>query len=95
MQALVLDYNVQWPLSLIVSRRAVTKYQLLFRHLFLVKFVERRLHSCWADQQATKELVNVRKGMGPAYCLRHRMQHFLGNYIYYMMFEVRSLHLHL
>jgi hypothetical protein len=53
-QALMLDYQAKWPLSLVVSRRAVTKYQLLFRHLFLAKFVERRLHTAWAEQQSTK-----------------------------------------
>lgn len=50
----MLDYRVRWPVSLVMSRRAVTKYQLLFRHLFLTKYVEKRLHSTWADQQATK-----------------------------------------
>ncbi len=50
----MLDYQAKWPLSLVVSRRAVTKYQLLFRHLFLAKFVERRLHTAWAEQQSTK-----------------------------------------
>ena len=31
----------------------------------------------------------MRGFMGTAFCLRHRMQHFMENYIYYMMFEVR------
>ena len=43
-----------WPLSLVVSKRALTKYQLIFRHLFLTKYIERRLHAAWADQQSTK-----------------------------------------
>ena len=50
----MLDYQAKWPLSLVVSRRAVTTYQLLFRHLLLAKFVERRLHTAWAEQQGTK-----------------------------------------
>lgn len=53
-QALMLDYHAPWPLSLVLSRRAITKYQLLFRHLFLAKFVERRLHTAWAEQQGVK-----------------------------------------
>lgn len=59
-QALQLEYHAAWPLSLVISRRAVTKYQLIFRHLFLTKFIERRLHTAWADQQATKVGVRVR-----------------------------------
>ena len=92
-EAFMLESQVKWPLSLVVSRRAVTKYQLLFRHLFLVKFVERRLHTSWAEQQSTKEL-DVRGALGLAFCLRHKMQHFLENYIYYMMFEVIEPHWH-
>jgi hypothetical protein len=30
----------------------------------------------------------VRGAMGPAYCLRHRMLHFLQNFVYYMTLEV-------
>lgn len=29
----------------------------------------------------------MRGAMGQAFCLRHRMQHFIENYVYYMMFE--------
>jgi hypothetical protein len=32
----------------------------------------------------------VRQSLGPAFCLRHSMQHFIENYIYYMMFEVSA-----
>ena len=39
-ESLVLDYRVQWPLSIVLSRRAVTKYQLLSRMLFFSKYVE-------------------------------------------------------
>ena len=92
-EAFMLETEVKWPLSLVVSRRAITKYQLLFRHLFLAKFVERRLHSCWAEQQSYKEL-DVRRALGLAFCVRHKMQHFLATYIYYMMFEVVEPHWH-
>ncbi|GAB5031649.1 gamma-tubulin complex component 2 [Nannochloropsis oceanica] len=92
-EAFMLETQVKWPLSLVVSRRAVTKYQLLFRHLFLAKFVERRLHTSWAEQQSYKEL-DVRQALGLAFCVRHKMQHFLATYIYYMMFEVVEPHWH-
>lgn len=32
-EALTLEYNVQWPLSLVISKKIVNKYQLIFRHL--------------------------------------------------------------
>ena len=52
-EALCFDYRVQWPLSLILSRKRVTHYQLLFRHLFLCKYVERQLAEAWKCHKNT------------------------------------------
>ena len=46
-----LDYIVTWPLSIVLSRRALTKYQLQFRHLFFCKYVERELSTSWTTLQ--------------------------------------------
>lgn len=86
-EAFTLDYKVSWPLSIILSRRAITKYQLIFRLLFFSKHVERRLFTSWMDHQATKEF-DVRLQLGPSFCLRHRMLHFLQNFVYYIGLEV-------
>ena len=41
------------------------------------------------DHQYTKLLrMHIRVVMGPCYCLRHRMLHFLQNFVYYMTLEV-------
>jgi gamma-tubulin complex component 2 len=85
--AFTLDFRVQWPLSLVLSREALTKYQLIFRHLFFCKHVERQLCTTWLAHQTTKAL-NLRSALGPDYCLRQRMLHFLQNFEYYIMFEV-------
>lgn len=86
-EALTLEYNVGWPLSIILSKRAITKYQLLSRLLFFCKHVELRVLDSWKDHQGTKEF-GLRGEMGPSYCLRHRMLHFLQNFVYYMTIEV-------
>ena len=52
-EGLCFDYRVQWPLSLILSRKRVTHYQLLFRHLFLCKYVERQLSEAWKCHKNT------------------------------------------
>jgi gamma-tubulin complex component 2 len=39
-EALTLEYKVRWPVSIILSRRALTKYQLLSRLLYFSKYVE-------------------------------------------------------
>ncbi len=43
MEAFTLDYKVGWPNSIVLSRRAITKYQLLSRLLYFSKHVERRV----------------------------------------------------
>ena len=79
--------KVDWPLSLIISRQALIKYQILFRHLFFCKHVEKLLCSTWQEQQVTKEL-DLGRAMGRSYALRQRMLHFVQNLIYYITVEV-------
>lgn len=86
-EALTLEYKVGWPLSIILSKRAITKYQLLSRLLFFCKYIELVLLECWKDNQKTKEM-NLRAVMSSSYSLRHRMLHFIQNFVYYMTIEV-------
>ncbi|KAL8171878.1 hypothetical protein V2J09_023682 [Rumex salicifolius] len=46
-----LSYKVQWPLSLVISRKALTKYQLIFSLLFHCKHVDRQLCGAWQAHQ--------------------------------------------
>lgn len=39
-ETFTLDYKVRWPLTLILSRKSLAKYQLIFRHLLIFKYVE-------------------------------------------------------
>jgi gamma-tubulin complex component 2 len=87
-EALTLEYRVGWPVSIVLSRRAITKYQLLSRLLFFSKHVELRVLSCWRNHQNSKALSGIRKALGESLCLRHRMLHFLQNFVYYMTVEV-------
>ena len=86
-EAFTLDLRVEWPLSLVISMRSITKYQLLFRHLFFCKYVERRLCDSWRNHQRYKEL-ELRNAQTSSYILRQRMLHFQQNFVYYMMVEV-------
>eukprot|EP01033_Poteriospumella_lacustris_P010690 gene10690-7612_t len=98
-EALQLEYSVTWPASIVFSRRAVTKYQLLSRLLYFSKHVERRLLHAWQGQQYTRLLSALARRNTPqsrplamilrlSYTLRHRMLHFLQNLVYYMTLEV-------
>ena len=42
-EAFTLDYKVRWPLTLIISKKAINKYQLIFRHLLQCKYAEKHL----------------------------------------------------
>jgi gamma-tubulin complex component 2 len=49
--ALELDYLVPFPLSLVISRKTVLRYQLIFRHLLSLRHLETMLATSWQDQQ--------------------------------------------
>ena len=44
-----LDFTCTGPLAFVLTKRAVTKYQLLFRHLFRCKHAERVVGSAWSS----------------------------------------------
>lgn len=54
LEAFSLDYSVKWPLSLVISRKCLFKYQMLFRHLFYCKHVERQLCATWSSHKVAK-----------------------------------------
>lgn len=91
--ALILDYTVTFPLSLVISRKALTKYQLLFRHILNMKHVEDLLCSAWMDQKNTAWKT---RSSNPAiehwkfrvYSLRNRMLTFVQQFAYYVTNEV-------
>lgn len=87
LEAFTLAYRVRWPLSLVVSKKTLTKYQLIFRHLFFCKHVEMRLGETWANHQTLKEL-DLGPSFSRSFSLRHRMLHFVQNFAYYLMVEV-------
>ena len=56
LEAFSFDYTVQWPLSLVINRMVLTQYQMLFRHLFYSKYVERNLSATWTSCKSSKML---------------------------------------
>lgn len=45
------DYNVKFPLSLVISRKTILLYQLIFRFLLHLKHVEQALSNMWIEQK--------------------------------------------
>ncbi|KAI2513735.1 microtubule nucleation by interphase microtubule organizing center [Fragilaria crotonensis] len=89
MLAFSLDFaEVPFPTSLLLSNRNISNYQILFRHIFYAKHIEQRLVGVWLQNQMMKEFQSIRSLLGSTFSLRHRMLHFIQNFIYYMMLEV-------
>lgn len=96
LEAFSFDYVVKWPVSLILSRKALTKYQLLFRHLFYAKHVERQLCRVWLRDKMTKQhRLRSTKWYVECSALRTKMLQFVQNYEYYMMSEVIEPYWHI
>ncbi|KAF9435799.1 hypothetical protein BGZ76_005507 [Entomortierella beljakovae] len=90
--SLTLNYSVKFPLSLVISRKALTKYQLLFRHLLYLKHGEQVLCNTWIEHAKSPVWKNVspllKQWRGRVYSLRSRMLTFVQQFAYYVCSEV-------
>lgn len=92
--ALELDYMVPFPLSLVISRKTVLRYQLIFRYLLSLRHLEGLLVTSWHDQQ--KVLGWRHKSSDPrlelwkrrAWTLRAKMLVFVQQLLYFCTAEV-------
>jgi gamma-tubulin complex component 2 len=48
---LAFDFDVKFPLSLVISRKAVTRYQLIFRFLLGLRYLEFLLTNMWTEHK--------------------------------------------
>ena len=98
-EALTLDYAVPFPLSLVVSRVTLTRYQLLFRYLLSLRHLETLLTNSWAEHTKARPWLHKSKS-DPAtgrkiedwkrrvWCLRSRMLCFVQQLLYFCTSEV-------
>lgn len=102
-EALTLDYAVPFPLSLVVSRVTLTRYQLLFRYLLSLRHLETLLTNSWtehtkvkswihkpssADKKQTAVARKIENWKRRAWCLRSRMLCFVQQLLYFCTSEV-------
>ncbi|KAL4250163.1 Spindle pole body component [Abortiporus biennis] len=97
--ALTLDYTVQFPLSLVISRKTILRYQLIFRFLLHLKHVEQSLSAMWIEHKTSpwKRNTRPRVSKGTAtpsnwrkrvFLLRARMLAFVQQILAFATFEV-------
>ena len=92
--ALMLDYHVKFPLSLVISRKTILQYQLLFRFLLHLKHAEQTLSTMWIEQKTSPWRVGVphhpelEKWRLRVFLLRARMLAFVQQILAFVTFEV-------
>ncbi|XP_057335755.1 gamma-tubulin complex component 2-like isoform X2 [Microplitis mediator] len=88
-EAFAFNYDVKWPVSLVINRKAIACYQMLFRHLFSCKHIERLLCRVWISNKIAKTFTHTAAmAYRQAFSLRHRMLDCIQHLEYYMMVEV-------
>jgi len=89
MDAFAFGYEVEWPVSLVLNHKALAQYQMLFRHFFYCKHVERQLAAVWISNKQTKFLPLAQfQVYSRAFGLRQKMLNLIQNLSYYMCVEV-------
>ena len=83
-----LDFKVDFPLNLILSKKTIGKYQCLFRLLLWLQFMEREVAVVWSELQLSKAF-NL-NNFKAAYALNNRVTFFLKSIFYYVTQEVIS-----
>ncbi|CAH9051446.1 unnamed protein product [Cuscuta europaea] len=83
-----LNYKVQWPLSLVISRKALTKYQLIFRFLFHCKHVDQQLSGAWQVHQGFRKLDMHGTAISVSSLLCRNMLKFINSLLHYLTSEV-------
>ncbi|XP_012067054.1 gamma-tubulin complex component 2 isoform X2 [Jatropha curcas] len=90
-----LSYKVQWPLSIVISRKALTKYQLIFRFLFHCKHVDRQLCGAWQVHQGVRALNMRGTAISRSALLCRSMLKFVNSLLHYLTFEVLEPNWHM
>lgn len=91
--ALAFDYSVKFPLSLVISRKAVTRYQLIFRFLVHLHHLESGLSAMWLEHKAalwrdTTGNKDMDEWKARVFALRSRMLVFVRQMLAYATGEV-------
>jgi len=92
--ALELDYAVPFPLSLIISRKTVKRYQVIFRYTLALRHLETLLVDCWSEHSKVKSWTHKSSDMRieawkrRAWTLRARMLVFVQQMLFFATAEV-------
>ncbi|GAA6013257.1 hypothetical protein JCM10207_000834 [Rhodosporidiobolus poonsookiae] len=89
-----LDYAVQFPLSLVLSRKSITYYQMIFRHLLRLVHLSRVFQETWTEHLKTpcwrhhSPYPELQAWKGRVFALRARMHDFIKQMFDFAVSEV-------
>jgi gamma-tubulin complex component 2 len=92
--SLQLDYSVPFPVSLVISRKTVWRYQALFRYLLSLRYLEQQLVASWQTHNRATSWTHKSSMKGlemwkrRAWTLRARMLVFVQQLLYFCTAEV-------
>ncbi|KAH8648790.1 spindle pole body component alp4 [Tricladium varicosporioides] len=92
--SLQLDYSVPFPVSLVISRKTVWRYQALFRYLLSLRYLESQLVTCWQTHNRARSWSHkssnrdVEMWKRRVFTLRARMLVFVQQLLYFCTAEV-------
>ena len=92
--SLQLDYSVPFPVSLVISRKTVWRYQALFRYLLSLRHLEQQLVSCWQTHNRSASWAHkssnstLEMWKRRVFTLRARMLVFVQQLLYFCTAEV-------
>ncbi|KAF4625933.1 hypothetical protein G7Y89_g12230 [Cudoniella acicularis] len=92
--SLQLDYSVPFPVSLVISRKTVWRYQALFRYLLSLRYLESQLVTCWQTHNRASSWSHkssnrdVEMWKRRVFTLRARMLVFVQQLLYFCTAEV-------
>ncbi|KAK5044370.1 hypothetical protein LTR84_011320 [Exophiala bonariae] len=93
-EALELDYTVPFPLSLIISRKTVVRYQIIFRYTLALRHLETLLVGCWSTHSKDKAWIHKSQDRRfelwkrRVWTLRSRMLVFVQQMLFFATAEV-------
>ena len=92
--SLQLDYSVPFPVSLVISRKTIWRYQALFRYLLSLRYLEQQLVTCWQTHTRATSWShrssnrNLELWKRRVFTLRARMLVFVQQLLYFCTSEV-------
>lgn len=93
-EALQLDYEVPFPLSLVIGRKTVLRYQLVFRYLLSLRYLEALLLNSWQEHNKVptwrhkSSSRRLERWKRRTWTLRARMLIFVQQLLYFSTAEV-------